>query len=74
MRTAYRRGCGTLFFYYDIAVRGLKNYSFPSLSETSSINRLPFSESFDPAPNFRLTLGRADFFVPAGIELRDDKV
>ena len=35
------------FFYFDIAVRGLKNYSFPSLSETSSTNRWSFSESFD---------------------------
>lgn len=29
--------------------------------------------SFDPAPNFRLTLGRTDFFVPGEIELRYDK-
>ena len=66
------QGAAVRCFYFDIAVRGLKITLCP-ISPRLQASIADLFRKFRPAPNFRLTLGRTDFFVPGEIELRYDK-
>ncbi len=60
----------------SLAVTGIVRHGFFYRRNFAPLNTLYYclyKVGRAPAPNFRLTLGRTDFFVPGEIELRYDK-
>ena len=74
-----RRGRGFKSRHLDqsLAVTGIVRHGFFYRRNFAPLNTLYYrlyKVGRAPAPNFRLTLSRTDFFVLAEIELRYDKI